>query len=294
MTATVHLLANPQARAGGAAAEVATTARVLRDRGLTVVDLAAADAPEVEALARAAVAEGAERLVVVGGDGMVHLAIQAVAGTPTVLGLVPSGSGNDFARGVGVPTERPAAIEAALDEPAPVDLMRIGDRWAASVATAGFSVDVNARANAMRWPSGGSRYTIATLRELPRLAARRFELRIDEEPLAVPATLVTVANTSNFGGGMRITPGADPTDGVLDVTVVGAVGRVELLRWFRTVFSGTHLEHPKVTTYRGRRITIAAPRTEVWADGEPVARAPATIEVAPGALRLAGGPTLAG
>ncbi len=272
------------------AADLASVAEALRARGAEVVELAAASAAHAEAVAIEAVAGGARRVVVVGGDGLVHLAIQAVAGTPTVLGLVPSGSGNDFARGVGLPTERDAAIDAAVADPTPIDLMRIGGRWAASVATAGFSVAVNARANAMRRPTGGSRYTIATILELPRLDVQPYQLRIDDRAVEVDATLITVANTSDFGGGMRITPAADPTDGLLDVTIVAAVGRVELLRWFRKVFDGTHLENPKVSTHRGGQVAIDAPAVEVWADGEPVARAPLTIEAVPAALQLAGGP----
>ena len=101
------------------------------------------------------------------------------------------------------------------------------------------------------------------------------------------ASLVTVANTSDFGGGMRISPDASATDGLLDVTVVGEVGRFELLTWFRKVFDGSHLDHPKVTTYRGRAITVTA-EADIWADGEPVAPAPVTIEAVPGALLLAG------
>ena len=165
--------------------------------------------------------------------------------------------------------------------------MRIGDQWGASVATAGFSVDVNRRANRMRFPRGSSRYTIATLLQLPTLGADGYELSIDGEDHDVLATLVTVANTSDFGGGMRISPDASPTDGLLDITVVGNVKRVELLTWFRKVFDGSHLDHPAVSTFRGRTVTVSAD-TEIWADGEPVTPAPVTIEAVPGALLLAG------
>ena len=252
-----------------------------------MVELIGADAADTARLVEEAVAGGAHRLVVLGGDGLVHLTIQAVAQSPTVLGLVPSGTGNDFAGALAVPGDAAAAVEAALAEPSKVDLMRIGDRWGASVATAGFSVDVNRRANGMRFPRGASRYTIATMLQLPRLGADGYELSIDGEDHDVLATLVTVANTSDFGGGMRISPEASPTDGLLDVTVVGEVGRIELLTWFRKVFDGSHLDHPAVSTHRGRTVTISAD-TEIWADGEPVTPAPVTISAVPGALLLAG------
>jgi diacylglycerol kinase (ATP) len=258
----------------------------LRARGVAVEEVRAETAHEAE---QAAIdLAGVERLVVMGGDGMVHLAIQAVAQTDTVLGILPLGTGNDFARGLGLSTDLDQAVEAALGDPTPIDLMRIGDRWGASVATAGFSVAVNARANNMRWPRGANRYTLATLREAPRLGVARYELNVDGATYDLPAVLVTIANTPDFGGGMRISPKADATDGRLDITVVGAVGRIELLLWFRKVFEGTHLDSPKVTTLQGTEISINAPETEIWADGEPVADSPVTIRAVAGALALAG------
>lgn len=290
MVSSVHLLGNPAARRGKGAAELTTIAELLRARCPSVHVLEAPGAAAAEQAAAALVAGGAERIVVAGGDGMVHLAIQAVAQTNTVLGVVATGTGNDFARGVGLPSDREAAVDAALGAATPVDLMRVGHRWAASVATAGFSVAVNARANLMKWPAGSNKYSVATVRELPRLTPLDYELTVDGETHRLRAVVVTVANTSDFGGGMRITPDADPTDGILNVTVVGEAGRLELLRWFRTVFSGTHLEHAKVSTFSGASITIAGPNTEVWADGEPVGSTPLTIEAVPGALLLAGLP----
>jgi len=286
--ATVHVLANPAARGGRTAAHVASVIDAFRSRGIEVEQLNADTAEATETVAAGVTAAGAERLVVIGGDGMVHLAVQAVAHSNTILGIVPFGTGNDFAGGLGLPTDMEAAVDAALAEPTAIDLMQIGDRWAASVATSGFSVSVNIRANAMRWPRGASRYTLATLLELPKLRATDYQLTIDGVTHDLPAVLVTVANTSDFGGGMRITPAAKATDGFLDVTVVGDIGRLELLRWFRKVFDGSHLNSPKVTTLRGREITVVAPTTPVWADGEPICQSPVTIAAAPGALRLAG------
>ena len=287
MTSTVHLVANPAARAGRAADEIAGISARLGSLGADVTEVIGSDADETAALVDEAVAAGAERVVVLGGDGLVHLAVQSIAQSPTVLGVIPSGTGNDFAGALGLSDEATVAVEAALGEPSQVDLMRIGNRWGASVATAGFSVAVNERANGMRFPRGGSRYTIATLLELPRMTAAGYQLDIDDDEQNVVASLITIANTSDFGGGMRISPDASPADGLLDVTVVGDVGRIELLTWFRKVFDGSHLDHPKVSTFRGRAVTVTAD-AHIWADGEPVTPAPVTIEAVPGALLLAG------
>jgi diacylglycerol kinase (ATP) len=286
----VHLLFGPaagRARAEGAAAVVEATVRAI---GYETIDITGTDAAESLAAARCAVEGGAARLVVVGGDGMVHLALQAVAGSDAVLGVVPVGTGNDFARGLGVDAK--GAVEdatvRALDPPRLIDAIRTERGWVASVATAGFSGDVNARANSLRWPKGSSRYTIATLMAIPRLRSRRLSLIVDDAAHELDTALLAVANTAWFGGGMQICPDARPDDGQLDVTVVRDIGRISLLRYFPRVFSGAHLSHPATSTYRGRQVTIRADEElDVWGDGEPLGPAPITFTAEPKALRLA-------
>lgn len=283
----VHVLVSPDAGRGKAAGTSADVLDRLRASGAHVIDLTGSDAAASARNARDAVAAGAERLVVLGGDGMVHLAVQAVAGTATVLGVVPVGTGNDFVRALpGIPDDPLAAAATALGDPRPIDGIRVGDRWVASVATAGFSADVNDRANRLSRPKGQSRYTVATVLELPALKRRPTRLLVDGEPHEHDAVMIAVANTAWFGGGMHICPDADPDDGLLDVTVVDGVGRIELLRFFNRVFKGTHLDHPKVHTHRGRRIEIDAD-LDIWGDGEPVTTSGGVLEAVPAAIRLA-------
>lgn len=256
--------------------------------GSEVEHVPAASAQALESAARDLVSQGCERMIVAGGDGTIHLAIQALAATPTVLGVIPVGTGNDFLRAMGLTDDIEVAARRALSEPAEVDLLRVGDRWAASVATLGFSGDVNARANRMRWPRGRSRYTVSTVLGLPGLHARRIDLELDGASRAVEATLMTIANTSSFGGGMLISPDADPTDGVADLTIVTKVGRVKLLRFFGKVFNGSHVDLAEVECLRSTKVRIVTPGIELWADGELITTSPAAIEVVPKALRLAG------
>lgn len=278
---------SPEAGRGTTAAVTTDVIERLRALGRTVVDLTGADADASRVNATAAVADGAERIVVLGGDGMVHLAVQAVAGTDTALGVVAVGTGNDFVRSLpGIPDDPLDAVRVALGEPDPIDAIRVGDRWIASVATAGFSGDVNARANRLTRPRGQSRYTVATVLELPALRRRPTRLTVDGVTHHHDAVLLAVGNTAWFGGGMHICPHADPDDGMLDVTVVDGVGRLELLRFFNRVFKGTHLDHPKVHTHRGARIELDAD-VAVWGDGEPVATGPVVLEAVPAAIRLA-------
>ena len=284
----VHVLVSPEAGRGKAASTAAAVLGRLRDHGAHAIDITGPDAARSAANARGAVTAGADRLVVLGGDGLVNLALQAVAGTDTVLGVVPVGTGNDFIRALPtIPADPLDAAATALGAARPLDAIRIADRWVASVATAGFSGDVNARANRLSRPRGQSRYTVATVLELPGLRRRPVRLTVDGDVHEHDTALLAVGNTAWFGGGMQICPDADPTDGRLDVTVVADVGRIELLRFFNRVFSGSHLDHPKVHAYRGARVEIDAAGLAVWGDGEPVATGPVTLEAVPAAIRLA-------
>lgn len=313
--ATVHLLARPEPERHLRRRRGPTTAQRVADlieaAGHDVIDISdsvaadpqrttdisdsaaaglqTAEVGDSAAAGPPALAEGAERLVAVGGDGTVRLALQAVAGTTTVLGIVPAGTGNDFARALDL---RPgadlgAAVARALGPHRTVDAISTPRGWVATSVTGGFSGDVNRRASAMGFPSGPSRYTAATLAELPRLRTRPVAVTADGRRRSFDAAFVVVANTAFFGGGMAICPEADPGDGLLDVLVVGAVGRVELLRLFPRVFKGTHVAHRAVSQLRGRVVEIDGTELELWGDGDPLGPAPLRLEAAPGAVRLA-------
>ncbi|MEH0829744.1 diacylglycerol/lipid kinase family protein, partial [Micromonospora sp. CPCC 205714] len=234
-TGPVAVLANPTAGRGRHRDLLAAVLQRLAAGGRPVELLTAHDPDEAEAACRAAVAGGAGALVTVGGDGTVHRAVQAVAGTAVPFGPIPAGTGNDFAVDTGFPADPLAAadvVAAALREgrSRPVDLARMtgadgGDRWYGAVLAAGFDAIVNERANRMRWPRGPRRYDLAILVELARLRPRRYTLRLDGEAHELDAVLVAVGNCRSYGGGMRICPDARPTDGLLDVVVGGRFER---------------------------------------------------------------------
>jgi YegS/Rv2252/BmrU family lipid kinase len=229
----------------------------------------------------------------VGGDGTAHAALQAVAGTGTPLAVIPAGTGNDLVRALGVPPGPLAAARAAAEDLAAglsqaVDAGRTGDRWWATVLCCGFDSAVSDRANRLRWPRGRRRYDVAVLAELARLRPRELTLTLDGEARTLPITMVAVGNTSWYGGGMKVCPGADPTDGLFDVTVVGATTRLELVRTKPMLATGTHVEHASVTVHRAARVELACPGVTTYADGEPVAPLPAVAECVPGALHVVG------
>jgi diacylglycerol kinase (ATP) len=292
--ATVHVLGNPAARGG--TGDVERVAAAVRGAGHEVVLLAAASAEAAQVAVTEAVGEGAERLIAVGGDGLVRLAVNAVAGTEVVLGIVPQGTGNDFARALGLlDGSLDDHVTRALRPGVGVDAMRTNHGWVASVATMGFSGDVTARANGLRWPHGAHRYTAATLLQLPRLRSLLATVEVDDVVHGADTTMLSVGNTAYFGGGMRICPDATPTDGLLQVVVIGPVGRSTFLRVFPRVFRGGHVRHRDVRVHTGRRVTVAArdggPVEVMWADGDVLGPLPVTCEAVPGAVRVAGAST---
>ena len=284
----IALLTNPTAGRGrGARARAAALPR-LRDAGFVVRDLQGADAVEALELARHSVADGIEALVVCGGDGMVHLAVQALAGTGVPLGLIPAGSGNDAARYFDLPRKDPvaAADRVIASQTRTVDLARSGPSYFLTVLAAGFDAVVNERANQMTWPRGQMRYNLATLAELRTFEPIRYTLELDDQARQVEAMLVAVGNGPSFGGGLRITEGALLDDGLLDVVIIKTMSKPDLVRTYPKLFSGTHIHHPQYEHHRVSRVTVAAAGITSYADGERFGRLPLTIECVPGALTV--------
>lgn len=304
------LLINPTAGHGrGAEVGQRVRAEMVR-RGLAVVDLSRPTVKEAvaETLRRR---EEYDALIVVGGDGMAHMGINLTAGTGIPLGVIPSGSGNDFARHLGLPLHREAKaidliLEALRGGPIALDVARITPlhdrpplqenpypqpyRYAGCVVSAGFDSVVNARANTYAWPRGILRYVRGVFHELPRFRPYPYRVTIDGEHLTLRGTLVAVANAPSFGGGMKIAPGANVQSGTLRTVLAGAVSRLALLRLFPLVYSGRHVSHSAVDVRDGRAITISSTGEQeippIFADGEYVGEGPVRIEVETGALQM--------
>ncbi|SDH45617.1 diacylglycerol kinase [Microbacterium pygmaeum] len=294
----VTVLTNPAARAGAHTRAAPEAAERLRSRGIRTTILSGGSAAESTDLLRTAIDLGTDAVVVAGGDGTVHLAIQELAGTGIPLGIIPAGTGNDLAAAVGLKELDVAAAADAIADGGTraIDLARVTrtdgtTEYFGSVLASGFDSRVNDRANAMRWPRGGSRYNIAILIEFLRLRGIPYEIdlvREDGSPERIAGDLVmaTVGNGGTYGGGIPICPDADPGDGVLDVTLVRPAGRIRLLRLLPRVYRGTHTSIDEVSTYRVRRIRLAAPDVTAYADGDPIGALPLEIDVARGALTL--------
>jgi diacylglycerol kinase (ATP) len=235
-----------------------------------------ASATDLKSRARRARDEGVERLLVAGGDGTWHWAAQGLAGGETALAPIPLGTGNDLARELGYPLDAERAFGAALTGSVErIDLGRFdlaggGERLFCGVAGVGFDAAVAEHARTrVRWLRGPAVYAWATLVTLARFRPPTIELELDAERLRAEVYFVAFANTSYYGGGMRIAPGADPADGLLDVVIVRRTGRLRLLAVFPRVYRGTHLGHPAVELRRVARLALrVTPSQRINADGE--------------------------
>ena len=294
----VTVLTNPMAGHGNAPHAAERAVERFQELGIDVVEIVGRDAAHARELVGQAVRDGTDAMVVVGGDGVIRLALQALARSGIPLGIVPAGTGNDHAREYAIPTGDPAAavdvIAAGHAETVDLGLIRGSDgtsTWFGTVAATGFDSLVSDRVNRMRWPHGRMRYNVAIVAELSQLRLLPFRLVIDgEREIVTELTLAAFGNTRSYGGGMRICPDADHSDGLLDVTMVHTASRAKLIRLFPTVFKGTHIDLDEVTTDRGRTITVESPGINAYADGDLVCPLPAEISAVRGALKVLVGP----
>ncbi|MFJ6536224.1 diacylglycerol/lipid kinase family protein [Paenarthrobacter sp. NPDC091711] len=268
-------------------------AEFIRAAGWDVVVLEAENYGALRRAVDRTLVTGVEVLVVVGGDGMVHLGVNALAGFDIPLGIVPGGTGNDVARLLALPLkDTQAACRRLLDALETggrrIDAGRItaGSRttYFAGVLSAGFDAAVNERANSWSWPRGKSRYNLAMLRELLSFRRISYTVTADDVTWIQPALLISVANGQFIGGGMKITPEAVPDDGWLDMFVVKPLSRLRFLAVFPKVFAGKHTNHPAVEIRRVRKVRLEAAGVVAYADGERIAELPVDVDVVPAGL----------
>ncbi|MGV0717209.1 diacylglycerol kinase [Mycolicibacterium sp. XJ662] len=289
----ITMLTNPMSGHGSASHAAERAAARFAKRGVDVVAIVGRDAEHARRLVEGALERDMDALVVVGGDGIISLALQVLAKTDIPLGIIPAGTGNDHAREFGIPRSDPeAAADAVVDGVVnTVDLGRIvgadgTTKWFGTVMAAGFDSLVTDRTNRMIWPHGRMRYNLAIIAELSKLRLLPFRLSFDGREMDTELTLAAFGNTKSYGGGMLICPDADPTDGKLDVTMVASASRTKLIRLFPTVFKGTHVHLDEVSTARAQTITVDSPGINAYADGEYMCPLPVEVSAVPAALKI--------
>jgi diacylglycerol kinase (ATP) len=227
-----------------------------------------------------------------GGDGTFHLALNALPDLDIPLAVFPLGTGNDFARYLGL--TKPAHTVSLLQRSTPHSMdmgtIALGDGSVirfAGIASCGFDAQVNERANTYRGPAGTIKYLVALAMELANLNSRNLAISVDDESVQVQNfTLVAVGNTSSYGGGLKMCPTANAYDEVFEITYVDKVTRRLLVRVLPKVFWGGHTKHRQVTQSANRRINIGGERFPVYADGERIGYGPVQITLHPGAMRV--------
>ncbi|MEP6758061.1 MAG: diacylglycerol kinase family protein [Actinomycetota bacterium] len=290
------VVANPTAGHGKAGKVLGKVDRLLHAAGVDHEIVLSDSGADLESKVGRAAGDGAAVVGCVGGDGTVGLAANGLVGTDTTLAIFPSGTADDFAASIGLKNLETAVRAVADATVTRIDTARVRteerSRHYVAIASCGFDSEVNEAANAMTIRLGGTgTYVAALIKTLSRFTPAGFTIDLDGKVVHGQHMLVAVGNSISYGGGMRVTPDASIVDGMLDICMLRAVSKTTFLRAFPQVFRGTHVTHPAVTMARARRIHIESDRrVMVYADGERIGPAPATIEVAPASLSVFVGP----
>jgi YegS/Rv2252/BmrU family lipid kinase len=281
----IALIVNPSAGGGRAAKVLPKVQERLRALGVEHHTELTRDLPHAQDLARSAAAAG-EPAVVLSGDGLIGAVAHVLRGhSGAVMGVLPGGRGNDFARALEIPHDPAEAVALiARGRERTIDLGESGGTAFVGIASCGFDSDANRIANATRVP-GDLAYVYGALRALASWKPVSFELELDGVPHAHVGFNVAVANGRYYGGGMMIAPDAQLDDGRFDVIAVAGVGRGRFLMQLPKVFKGTHVANPEVTVRRAREVKISADRPfQLYADGDPIADLPAIVRTLPNAV----------
>lgn len=320
---TVGLVINPTAGLGKGAQVGVKVLQEFQKVGIEVVNLSGKTAQDALARARAACLEGLSALVVVGGDGMVNLGVNASVNTPTPLGIIAAGSGNDFARALELPVNNvkesvkriaeainsntvesfdAGLVEPFVQEMRPARLLKVDAdtddhhaaatrRWFAGTLSLGLDAAVNLQANTYSWPKGHLKYLRAVIACLAKFKPYAYALTINGKTRNMVGTLAAVSNAPYFGGGIPVAPHASLHDGELNLILAEPLKLAGILRVFPKMYSGRHLEDNAVSTETVKEIVIGqgsegALPPIAMADGEVIGPVPLRISVQPDALKI--------
>jgi len=280
------LIVNPTAGAGRAAKLLPAVEAELRGMGLRFHVERTTSMEHARECSRRAAAAG-EIVAAMGGDGLTGAVAGELRDGAAVLAVLPGGRGNDFARKLGIPADPVTACRLLDNAERRVDLATVGDRTFLGILSAGLDSDANRIANDNTLPLGTAVYAYAALRALAKWKTARWTVTVDGETREFDGYCVAVSNSGVYGSGMYLVPDASLDDGLLDVVLVEDVPKRRYLASLPKVFKGTHLDEPGIHLLRGRSVSFHADRPfPAYADGDPIADLPATVDVLPGTLRV--------
>lgn len=255
----MKIIANPRAGHGKGARNIQALRDAIRRRGRDDTALLTERAGHATEIARE-LAGNEPRIAVLGGDGTIGEVADALTGSGTELAILSVGTGNDVARSLGLPlNDLEASLDVAFDgQVRKIDVGRERDRHFVSVMGVGFPAVVAEQANHTRL-QGSAAFFVAVYRAISRLEPVSMTIRLDDRTLEGECVAVMVQNTPFTGGGLRMAPGAEVDDGLLDVVVVNGIGKLDLMVNFPRIYLGRHLKHASFDVYRTRSVRIDSP-----------------------------------
>ncbi len=240
-------------------------------------------------LAQRLVEKGERRITIFGGDGTISEVVNATVNREIELGIMSVGTGNDLARSLGLPYNKPEeALEVILTgEPIKIDVGWEQDRYFISTLGLGFPVIIAREANQMKYLKGSPAFFIAAYKAISRLRSIPVKITLDNAILTVNCTSILIQNTRFCGGGLLMAPAARMDDGLFDVVVVSDIGKLDLMLNFPRIYSGRHLKHPKFSLYRSRSVRIDTPiNLSKMFDGDIYGQTPVNAKVLKGAVTI--------
>lgn len=285
----LKLIYNPAAGRGRARRYVRDIEEYLRSRGARVDCEPSTGPDDLVRIAAESSRAGYDRVVIAGGDGSLNLAVREFDLARGTLALIPTGSGDDFAKVTGIPRNVRAACEnVLLGRVREIDVALANGLRYLGVAGLGFDSEVAELANRnVRWLRGSAVYLYAIFRVLPKFTPRLVNIRSENGSRDEHIMFAAIGNTRQYGGGIRITPDAVIDDGLLDVCIVHRTTRVELLKTLPKAYTGAHVKSPFVEMARGKEFHFDSEvAMAVYADGEPLTRTPVSFGIAPEKLRV--------
>lgn len=284
----VLVIINPSAGSGRAKKVFARVRRVMEEEGVGFDAVFSLNAQDITA--QAAQAQGYDRVLVIGGDGSLHWAMNGLVGASMPLGFVPGGRGNDFAKNIGLSPDPEGALRSALYGPVKkIDVVRAGKRCYMGVGGLGFDAEVAEFAQ-LRVPllKGTLAYLAALCYKLVAFKAKEVVIEHDHGVYEGRVMLVAFGNDRSYGGGMLIAPQAVMDDGLIDLVIVEEISVADALVTLPRVYTGSHLSHPAVKTLRTTRATVRCEEPlKFMGDGEPITTTPLELEILPASLNMA-------
>ncbi len=281
------ILYNPAAGRGRARQHVAEAEGYLRAAGAEVVHLESRSREHMIDLAGRLSATDVDRVVAVGGDGTVHFVLRKLD-LSIPMSVLPLGSGDDFAKTVGIPTNLRDACRVAVEgRVREVDVAEANGLRYVGVAGVGFDSIVAAEANRVKVVGGSALYLYSIFKVLPAFEPIPMKITVDDQTFDDDVMFVVVGNTHRYGGGIQIAPEAVVDDGILDMYIITKCSKWDLLKTLPKGYTGKHTSSPFVRHERGRRFRIESDAPlELNADGEPLTNTPAEIGLAAGKLKV--------